>query len=119
MARARYRDRDDAHGARDRRDASVAARHAGPGLLGAHAWTSGVAFAVGASYALEGRASVDGVTVAGSARRALTTTVALQIPAGPLGRIVGSVFASPPIPGASAGEAATLGLSLALIRPWS
>lgn len=89
------------------------------GLLGAHAWTSGVALAAGASYAIEGRASVDGVAVAGSARRVLTTTVALQVPAGPLGRVVGSVFATPPIPGASAGEAAPLGVSLALIRPWS
>lgn len=89
------------------------------GLLGAHAWTSGIALAAGASYALEGRASVDGITVAGSARRALTTTVALQIPAGPLGRIVGSVYATPPLPGASAGEAAPVGVSVAVIRPWS
>ena len=89
------------------------------GLLGAHAWKSGIALAAGASYALEGRATVDGITVAGSARRALTTTVALQIPAGDLGRIVTTVFATPPLPGVSAGEAAPVGLSVALIRPWS
>ena len=49
----------------------------------------------------------------------MTVTLDDKVPAGPLGRVVGSVFATPPIPGASAGEAAPLGVSLALIRPWS
>lgn len=89
------------------------------GLLGAHAWKSGVALAAGASYAVEGRATVDGATVPGTARRALTVTVGLQIPAGDFGRFVGSVFAVPPLPAVNAGEAAPVGMSLALIRPWS
>ena len=89
------------------------------GLLGAYSWRSGIALAAGATYALEGRATVDDITVAGSARRSLTTTIALQLPIGDLGRLVASVFATPPLPAVSAGEAAPVGASLALIRPWS
>lgn len=88
------------------------------GLLTAHAWRSGVAVSFGATYALEDRARVDGVVVAGSARRALTLTTALQIPLGPAGRLVGTVFATPPVPALSAGDLAPLGISLALVKPW-
>jgi hypothetical protein len=89
------------------------------GLLGAYSWTSGIALAAGATYALVGRAVVDGAAVDGSARRSLTTTIALQLPAGEIGRIVTSVFVTPPLPAVNAGEAATVGVSIALIRPWS
>jgi len=88
------------------------------GVITAHAWRSGVALSFGATYALEDRARVDGVVVAGSARRALILTTALQIPLGPAGRLVGTVFATPPIPAVSAGDPAPLGLSLALVKPW-
>lgn len=88
-------------------------------LIGAHAWTSGSALSLGASWEIEDRARVNGAIVGGSARRALRLTTALQLPLVWQTRLVGSIFAVPPVPAVSAGEAASIGLSIALIRPWS
>jgi hypothetical protein len=89
------------------------------GLVGARAWRSGHALSLAASWEIEDRASGDGIVVPGSARRALRIVSALQLRLGESARFVGSVYAIPPLPAVTAGEGATLGLSLALVHPWS
>jgi hypothetical protein len=97
---------------------SLAPRFAA-GLVGARAWRSGHALSLAASWEVEDRASANGVVVAGSARRALRIVSALQLRLGDSARFVGSVYAIPPLPAISAGEGASLGLSLAIVHPWS
>lgn len=89
------------------------------GLIGAHVWRSGLVLSLGASYAFEGDAAVDGVRVAGSARRALALTTALQAPLIEGTRLVTGASVVPPIAGVSAGEGASAALSLALVVPWT
>jgi hypothetical protein len=88
-------------------------------LLGAYAFKSGVATSLSVSYAIEGRATLNGEVVAGSQRRLLTSTFALQVPILDDMRLVGSIFAQPPLPAINAGEISAAGLSLAIVRPWS
>ena len=97
---------------------SLAPRFAA-GLVGARAWRSGHALSLAASWEIEDRASANGAIVPGSARRALRVVSALQLRLGENARFVGSVYAIPPLPAVTAGEGSTLGLSLALVHPWS
>lgn len=83
------------------------------------AWRSGHALSLAAAWDVEDRAKADGVVVPGSARRALRLTSALQLHLGDAARLVVSVYGIPPVPAVTAGESATVGLSLAFIRPWS
>lgn len=89
------------------------------GLVGAHAWTSGFVLSLGAAYAIEGDASLDGARVPNTARRALQLNSALQAPLGGGTRLVFAAFATPPLAMITAGEGASAGLSLALVVPWS
>lgn len=89
------------------------------GLVGARAWRSGHALSLATSWEIEDRASVDGVVAVGSARRALRVVSALQLRLGEGARFIGSVYAIPPVPAVTAGEGASVGLSLSLIHPWS
>lgn len=89
------------------------------GLIGARAWRSGHALSLSASWEVEGRASRNGEVVPDSARRALRLVSALQLRLGEGARFIGSIYAVPPIPAVTAGEGSTLGLSLAIVHPWS
>lgn len=86
-------------------------------LAGAHVWKSGVAVSAGSSFMYEGDASLGGRTVADSSRRALQFSAGVQVPIWRGGRFVGSIFGTPPLPEVSAGELATAGLSLAIVKP--
>src|SRR5262249_19785746 len=86
-------------------------------LTGAHVWKSGVVLSTGASWAIEGDASLDGKRVPSTDRRALQLALALQAPLGDGVRLVASAFTTPPVPVVSAGEAASSGLSAALVVP--
>lgn len=88
------------------------------GLLAAHAFRSGAALALGVSWDVEDRATIDGVVIAGSARRALRITTGLQLRLGDQARFVASLASVPTIPVVTAGEAATFGLSLSVVHPW-
>lgn len=104
--------------ARDVGGASIAlAPRSTSSVVGAWVATSGVAVAASIGYAVEPRASLDGVVIAGSARRSLTTMLGLQLPLGRPGRLVVAATATPPLPIVDAGETAALGLSLAWIAP--
>lgn len=87
-------------------------------LMGAHAWTSGLAVSLGASWDVEDRARANGAVVSGSARRALRVTSALQVRLGDEARLVASIYAIPPVPAVTAGEASSVGVSVAVVRPW-
>lgn len=87
-------------------------------LMGAHAWTSGLAISLGTSWDVEDRARANGEVVSGSARRALRVTSALQVRLGDQARLVASIYTIPPLPAVTAGEASSVGISLAVVRPW-
>ena len=88
-------------------------------LLAAYAFRSGAALALGTSWDVEDRASIDGRIVPGSARRALRVTAGLQLRLGEQARLVMSATTVPPVPVVTAGESSTFGLSISLVHPWS
>jgi hypothetical protein len=89
------------------------------GLVGGHAWHSGFVLSLGASYSVEGPASLDGQRIPDTSRRALQLVLAVQAPLPNGARLVVSTFAHPPIAEVTAGETATTGVSLALVVPWN
>lgn len=88
-------------------------------LIGAHAWRSGVALSLATAFDVEDRAEANGAVVVGSARRSLRFTTAVQVRLGTDARLVSTIYALPPMPAMTAGESSTLGLSVALVHPWS
>jgi len=88
-------------------------------VLAATGWAfgSGATAALVASYTVEGEARVDGVPIPASARRVVSASIAGTIPLSDQLRMVGSIFANPPLPSFGLNQPVTAGVTLGLL--WS
>lgn len=82
---------------------------------GGYAFPSGVTAAAVVSYAAEGNATANDVTVPASARRIVTVSLASAVPLSDQFRFVLSVFSNPPVSSFGENQPVAVGLTLGLI----
>jgi hypothetical protein len=84
----------------------------------AYTFESDAALAFSASEVIEGDASTNGADTPGSGRRLLTLSLSGLLPLGPDYRLQGALVDNPPIPAASEGQAADVGVTFTAVRSW-
>jgi len=85
----------------------------------AYVFQQGTSITLAGTYTAEGNATVDGVEAADSGRRLLRMSLAGLLPVSDEWRLVGSVFADPPIRNLGRNSPASVGLVVTLVRAWS
>ena len=85
----------------------------------AYVFPSEVALALSASYATEGKATIDSKTAPRSGHRLTTITCGGVLPLSDAWRVQGALFANPPLSGSSLNQTGLGGATLTLVHSWT
>ena len=88
-------------------------------VAGAYVFRTEAALGLSVACNAEGNAIIDGAVVPNSSRRQTTLSLLGAVPLTDVWRLQGTLYVTPPWTGLSFDQAATLGLSLVLLRSWS